>query len=138
LPDETQCFLGWNFNDGLANSTLFCFPTTGEFEVIGDGGTETIITDDLKNTDMLVGISVNHGNTIITRLDGEQKSSFGFGAVLNSDSFLIGAEYDNGSIPSNFTDILVGELIIYKRELSVEEIVLVENYLSNKWRIALA
>ncbi|MEE9159939.1 MAG: hypothetical protein V3U60_16330 [Gammaproteobacteria bacterium] len=136
--DELQCFINWNDNTGSTNRELFCFVlASGNLNVNGTIGSSTIIGDDLQNTDMLVSINVNPGMTMVTRLDGVQKTSNAISLVSSADAFSIAAEFDAGSVPGNFTNIKVGEIIMYDRNLSASETQAIEGYLSSKWGIAL-
>lgn len=136
--DELQCLFGWNENVGNSNRQLFCFSSVANnFISAGQIGDLTLISEDLSNLDLIITISVDHGNTIVTRLNGVQKSSLSISAVTDTDTFLIGAEFDPAPTPGNFWNGKIGEIAIYNRLLTAAEIQQTESYFSSKWDIAL-
>jgi len=137
--DELQCILSWNDDGGAGNGELFCFSnTTGQLEKRGDIGNDIIITDDLRDTNMIVTIAVEEGNFVNTNLNGAFNTLTLANPADPPDAFAIGMELDSGTGASNFLDGEIGEILIYSRELSSAEIVSVEDYLSKKWGIPLA
>ncbi len=137
-PSEIECLSNWNDSGGDVDSELYCFDSTGKFRLLGTIGTEDLITDNLKNTNFIISIAVDHGNTIVTRLNGVQKSSFSINAVNDApDSYVICAELDTGSSTGNFLDAQLGEKLMYTSRLSDPDILSVNQYLSTKFGIPL-
>lgn len=85
---------------------------------------------------------VNHGNTKVNVFMSSQiKSSTNSVSLMTGNSYLdfrIGTQKSNGGTTSNRNyKGFIGEIILFGRSLNDQESQLIENYLSEKWRIKL-
>lgn len=139
---QAGVLLCWQSNITQNREVYEFYPTHSDFHSTGMIGNKqlTPVNESLLNQDILIRISVLFFNNITTAKNGKVSSSHALtdGPIPDVDTFLIGAQKHIIENPIvNYFDGQIGEIIIYNRVLSIEEISIVESYLSGKWGITL-
>ncbi len=139
LTVESELLLGWNFANGASNSLLVGYQSAlaqrGELNYFQNTVRRMDPGVDYRGVPVSVIMTLNGAATEAkTYINGVLESTlFYFSNVLNSETFIIGGEFDSGLAFGNAFEGVGGEFGMYDNIISDPDIATLSNYLVNRW-----